>query len=99
MTASDWNQRLNGGEIFFPEAVIVFLAGRGGSPYTVTAYYYTLEGTCDYTYDDLARLGSDACGAARGQTFSYDAFGNIKKSGSQSFMPTYSSSTNQMTYT
>ena len=31
------------------------------------------------------------------QTFSYDAFGNISKSGSSSFQPTYSSTTNQMT--
>ncbi len=31
------------------------------------------------------------------QNFSYDAFGNINKSGTSSFNPTYSSSTNQMT--
>jgi YD repeat-containing protein len=31
------------------------------------------------------------------QTFSYDSFGNIKKSGSVTFTPTYSSATNQFT--
>jgi RHS repeat-associated protein len=66
-------------------------------PNTVTAYYYSLAGVCDYTYDDLARLSAASCGSVWAQTFSYDAFGNIGKSGSQSFMPTYSAATNQMT--
>jgi RHS repeat-associated protein len=67
------------------------------SPNTVTAYYYSLAGVCDYTYDDLARLSAASCGSVWAQTFSYDAFGNISKSGSMSFMPTYSATTNQMT--
>ena len=52
--------------------------------------------TCNYFYDDLGRLGgTDAngytvdCGSTWSQTFSYDAFGNIKKSGSSSFQPNY----------
>jgi YD repeat-containing protein len=41
-------------------------------------------------YDDLSRLASANCGSAAAQTFSYDAFGNISKSGSPySFQPTY----------
>jgi RHS repeat-associated protein len=54
--------------------------------------------TCNYGYDDLTRLTSANCGSAAAQTFSFDAFGNINKSGSPySFQPTYSSSTNRMT--
>ena len=38
------------------------------------------------------------CGSAANQTFTFDAFGNINKSGSPySFSPTYSSATNRMT--
>lgn len=53
--------------------------------------------TCTYTHDDLARIVSDNCGSVWSQTFSYDSFGNIQKSGSSSFSATYSSSTNRMT--
>jgi RHS repeat-associated protein len=45
--------------------------------------------TCLYGYDDLVRLLSANCGSVWSQTFSYDVFGNITKSGSLSFMPTY----------
>jgi RHS repeat-associated protein len=51
--------------------------------------------TCGYSHDDLSRLQSVSCGptsangATWGQTFSYDAFGNISKSGTSSFLPTY----------
>ena len=53
--------------------------------------------TCSYSHDDLSRIASANCGSVWSQTFSYDAFGNINKSGSSSFGATYSSSTNQMT--
>jgi len=53
--------------------------------------------TCTYTHDDLTRIASDGCGSNWSQTFAYDPFGNISKSGTQSFLPTYSSSTNHMT--
>jgi RHS repeat-associated protein len=54
--------------------------------------------TCNYSHDDLTRIASANCGSAANQTFSYDAFGNINKSGSPySFQPTYNSSTNRMT--
>jgi RHS repeat-associated protein len=54
--------------------------------------------TCTFGYDDLKRLQSANCGTAASQTFAYDPFGNISKSGSPySFQPTYSTSTNQMT--
>jgi RHS repeat-associated protein len=54
--------------------------------------------TCNYSHDDLTRIASANCGSAANQTFSYDAFGNINKSGSpNSFQPNYSSATNRMT--
>ncbi len=54
--------------------------------------------TCNYGYDDMIRLANANCGAAAAQTFTYDPFGNINKSGSPySFQPTYSSTTNRMT--
>jgi RHS repeat-associated protein len=34
---------------------------------------------CTYGYDDLTRIGSANCGSVWGQTFAYDAFGNIDK--------------------
>lgn len=52
--------------------------------------------TCNYAHDDLTRIASANCGAAASQTFSYDPFGNISKSGSPySFQPTYSTATNR----
>ena len=64
--------------------------------------------TCSYVYDELGRIaGSDptppGVKCVNGlqtvwqQTFTYDAFGNIKKSGTSTFQPTYSASTNQFT--
>jgi RHS repeat-associated protein len=53
---------------------------------------------CSYGYDDITRLTSANCGGAAAQTFSYDPFGNINKSGSPyQFQPTYSTSTNRIT--
>ncbi len=53
--------------------------------------------SCSYTHDDLVRIASANCGSSWSQTFSYDAFGNISKSGTVSFQPTYSYLTNHMT--
>jgi RHS repeat-associated protein len=53
--------------------------------------------SCAYTHDDLSRIASANCGSVWSQTFSYDAFGNISKSGTVSFQPTYSYVTNRMT--
>ncbi|MGO9241854.1 MAG: RHS repeat-associated core domain-containing protein [Bryobacteraceae bacterium] len=51
-------------------------------------------------YDDLARLGSVGCGSGNwSQTFTYDAFGNINKSGSQSFSLPYKATTNRINST
>lgn len=54
--------------------------------------------TCNYSYDDLARIASGNCGSIWSQTFSYDAFGNITKSGNSQFQPGYNENppTNQM---
>jgi RHS repeat-associated protein len=48
---------------------------------------------CNYTYDDLIRLTNADCGTKWSQTFTYDAFGNISKSGSSSFQAGYLPST------
>ena len=53
--------------------------------------------SCSYSRDDLARIASANCGSIWSQTFSYDAFGNLDKSGTSSFQATYSYLTNRMT--
>jgi len=53
--------------------------------------------TCNYLYDDFQRLSSANCGALWTQNFTYDPFGNITKSGSSAFDPTYSPTQNQFT--
>jgi len=53
--------------------------------------------TCSYSHDDLSRIASVNCGSVWSQTFTPDVFGNISKSGTQSFQPSYSYLTNQMT--
>ena len=45
--------------------------------------------TCTYSYDDLTRLLGASCGSNSSQTFSYDYYGNIKKSGWITFNPVY----------
>ena len=52
--------------------------------------------TCTYSHDDLARIASGNCGSVWSQTFSYDAFGNITKTGSNQFQPGYNWQYNQM---
>ena len=53
--------------------------------------------SCSYKHDDLSRIASANCGTPWAQTFSYDPFGNLSKSGTSSFQPTYSYLTNHMT--
>jgi RHS repeat-associated protein len=54
--------------------------------------------TCNYSHDDLVRIASANCGSAASQSFTYDVFGNLNKTGSPfGFSATYSSSSNQMT--
>jgi RHS repeat-associated protein len=53
--------------------------------------------TCNYSHGDLARLSSVNCGTTWGQTFGYDPFGNITKSGSISWQPGYNAATNRYT--
>jgi RHS repeat-associated protein len=52
---------------------------------------------CTYGYDALARVNSVGCGSAWAQTFTYDPFGNITKSGSISWMPGYNTANNHYT--
>lgn len=52
---------------------------------------------CSFTADDLSRISTANCGAIWGQSFGYDAFGNISKqvlsgSAGTSFLPTYQAS-------
>ena len=51
---------------------------------------------CAFLYDDLARLQSANCGSVWSQTFSYDSFGNIAKSGSATFAASYNTTTNRI---
>jgi RHS repeat-associated protein len=63
--------------------------------------------TCNYAYDDLARIASANCGTIWNETFSFSgggqttgAFGNLTKSavsGAYNFNPTYSETSNRMT--
>jgi RHS repeat-associated protein len=50
--------------------------------------------TCSYSHDDLVRLQNANClqsgNTLWSQSFSYDSFGNLSKSGSMSFQPVYS---------
>jgi len=41
--------------------------------------------TCQFGYDDVARLTGDKCGSVWSQTYSYDQYDNLTKSGSASF--------------
>lgn len=52
--------------------------------------------TCTYSHDDLARIASGNCGSVWAQTFTYDAFGNLTKAGTNSFNPGYNTATNRM---
>ena len=52
--------------------------------------------TCTYSHDDLARIASGNCGSVWSQTFTYDAFGNLTKAGTNSFNPGYNTATNRM---
>ena len=45
--------------------------------------------TCTYGQDDMMRIVSTSCGSTWAQTFSFDPFGNLSKSGSANFGPTY----------
>ena len=58
----------------------------------ITDTYHTGNAqTCAFGYDDLSRLTTDQCGSAWQQTFGYDAFGNIEKTGSSTFLVGYTS--------
>lgn len=48
-------------------------------------------------YDDLGMLLSDNCGSIWSQTFSYDQYDNVTKSGSITWNPGYNSTNNQYT--
>jgi len=69
------------------------------SSLAITDPFNSADGqSCSYVHDDLVRLSSANCGSAASQTFTYDPFGNINKTGSPySFQAAYSSSTNRMT--
>lgn len=60
------------------------------------AFNSTNTQTCTYGHDDLARVASGNCGSLWSQTFTYDAFGNITKAGTNSFNPGYNPITNRM---
>ncbi|HEX3742211.1 MAG TPA: RHS repeat-associated core domain-containing protein [Terriglobales bacterium] len=51
--------------------------------------------TCTFGYDDLARLVIDNCGSVWSQTFSYDQYENLTKSGSVTWNPGYNAANNR----
>jgi RHS repeat-associated protein len=53
--------------------------------------------TCTYGYDDVMRVSSANCGSVWSQTFGFDPFGNLSKTGSASFLPTYTGATGTST--
>src|ERR1700722_1853778 len=65
-------------------------------------FYGAGNQTCSYSHDDMSRIAGANCGSSWSQTFSYSAdgsgaFGNVSKTGTVSFQPTYSYLTNRMT--
>lgn len=52
--------------------------------------------TCNSAHDDMIRIASVNCGSVWSQTFTYDAFGNISKSGSATFAASYNPATNRI---
>ncbi|MGA7769965.1 MAG: hypothetical protein WCA27_27530 [Candidatus Sulfotelmatobacter sp.] len=45
--------------------------------------------TCNFAYDDIARLVTDNCGSIWSQTFGYDQYNNLSKAGSMAWNPGY----------
>ena len=60
-------------------------------------FYAVDQNTCMYSHDDLGRLSAFNCGSAWAQTFTYDRYGNLSKSGSQSWacVTCYDATTNR----
>jgi len=61
------------------------------------------NGTCTFGYDDMVRVSSANCVPTSGpaywsQVFSFDPFGNITKTGSSSWTPTYQTTPNNNRY-
>jgi RHS repeat-associated protein len=52
--------------------------------------------TCTYSHDGLGRISNVDCGAVWQQAFGFDAFGNLRKTGSQSFTPAYDTASNRI---
>jgi RHS repeat-associated protein len=77
--------------------ILGYNSGNGtvGSLQITDGFNTAASETCSYSYDDMLRPNGDNCGSAWAQTFSYDRYGNITKSGSLSFNPGYNSSTNR----
>jgi RHS repeat-associated protein len=69
-----------------------------GSLGTLALNYNGQGENCTYSHDDLSRIASVNCnsGSTWAQTFGYDAFGNVTKSGTGSWLPTYNQSTNRI---
>jgi RHS repeat-associated protein len=69
-----------------------------GSLGTLALNYNGQAENCTYSHDDLSRVAGVNCnsGSTWAQTFGYDAFGNVTKSGTGSWLPTYNQSTNRI---
>jgi RHS repeat-associated protein len=75
--------------------------GTLGSLATSDQPYPANSQTCSFSYDDLERVKSNNCGTNWNESYAYDVFGNVTKSGSAPW-PTsgsYNQSTNQYSST
>ena len=52
--------------------------------------------TCNYSYDDLARVAGVNCGTVWQQNFTFDPFGNLKKEGNDRFVLAYDTTKNRI---
>jgi RHS repeat-associated protein len=52
---------------------------------------------CSYAHDDLARLSNANCGSVWSQSFNYEPYGNITKTGTVAWAPGYNPATNRYT--
>jgi len=81
-------------------------SGTLNSLKTTDSSHYSNNRTCTFSYDDLVRILTDNCGTQNGvpwnESFVYDPFGNITKSGNVIWPPAgtiYNQSTNRYTVT
>jgi RHS repeat-associated protein len=94
---TQYKETINGSATF---GTIGWNANGTPSSLAITDPFNALNGgkTCTFGYDDLIRVSSTSCtGSIWSQTFTYDPFGNITKTGNSAWNPGYNSATNHYT--